>query len=57
MGRTKQTPRGSASHQPAVMTAATFTGTGRGKAIPEEEFIDDPGGRHRRGLPISAGRC
>ena len=25
------------------MTAATFTGTGRGKADPEEQFIGDPG--------------
>ena len=40
MGRTKQTPRGSASHRPVGMTAATFTGTGRGKAGPEEQFID-----------------
>ena len=40
MGRTKQTPRGSASHWPVGMTAATFTGTGRGKAVPEEQFID-----------------
>ena len=42
MGRTKQTPRGSASHQPLGMTAATFTGTGRGKAGPEEQFRDAP---------------
>ena len=42
MGRTKQTPQGSASHRPVGMTAATFTGTGRGKAGPEEQFIDAP---------------
>ena len=42
MGRTKQTPRGSASHRPVGMTAATFTGTGRSKAGPEEQFIDAP---------------
>ena len=42
MGRTKQTPRGSASHQPVGMTAATFTSTGRGKAGPEEQFRDAP---------------
>ena len=42
MGRTKQTPRGSASHRPVGMMAATFTGTGRGKAGPEEQFIDAP---------------
>ena len=40
MGRTKQTPQGSASHQPVGMMAATFTGTGRGKAGPEEQFRD-----------------
>ena len=43
IGRTKQTPRGSSSHQPVGMTAATFTGTGRGKAGPEEQFRDAPG--------------
>ena len=42
MGRTKQTPRGSASHRPVGMTTATFTGTGRGKAGPEGQFIDAP---------------
>ena len=40
MGRTKQTPRGSASHRPVGMMAATFTGMGRGKAGPEEQFRD-----------------
>ena len=40
MGRTKQTPRGSASHRPVGMMAATFTSTGRGKAGPEEQFRD-----------------
>ena len=40
MGRTKQTPRGSASHRPVGMMAATFTGTGIGKAGPEEQFRD-----------------
>ena len=43
MGRTKQTPRGSTSHRPVGMMAATFTGTGRGKAGPEEQFRDTPG--------------
>ena len=43
MGRTKQTPRGSASHRPVGMMAATFTGTGRGKEqFIEEQFIDAP---------------
>ena len=43
MGRTKQTPRGSSSHRPVGMMAATFTGTGRGEAGPEEQFRDAPG--------------
>ena len=43
MGRTKQTPRGSASHRPVGMMAATFTGMGRGKTCPEEQFRDTPG--------------
>ena len=42
MGRTKQTPRGSTSHQAVGMMAATFTGTGRGKTGPEEQFRDAP---------------
>ena len=42
MGRTKQTPRGSASHRPVGMTAATFTGMGRDKAGPDEQFRDAP---------------
>ena len=41
MVRTKQTPRGGASHQPGGMATATFTGTGRGKATPKEQFRDD----------------
>ena len=43
MGRTKQTPQGSASHRPVGMTAATFTSMGRGKAGPEEQFRDTLG--------------
>ena len=43
MGRTKQTPQGSASHRPVGMTAATFTSMGRGKAGLEEQFRDAPG--------------
>ena len=43
MGRTKQTPLGSSSHRPVGMTAATFTGTGRGKAGPKEQFRDTLG--------------
>ena len=42
MGRTKQTPRGSSSHRPVGMMAATFTGMGRGKAGPEEQFRNAP---------------
>ena len=52
MGRTKQTPRGSASHLPVGMTAATFTGTGRGKAGPEEQFIDTPGEDTEEDFPL-----
>ena len=40
MVRTKQTQRGGASHWPGGMTTVTFTGTGRGKAEPEGQFID-----------------
>ena len=40
MVRTKQTPRGGASHRPGGMTTATFTGMGRGKAGPEGQFRD-----------------
>ena len=42
MVRTKQTPQGGASHRPGGMTTATFTGTGRGEAAPEEQFKDAP---------------
>ena len=52
MGRTKQTPRGSASHQPVGMTAATFTGKGRGKAGPEEQYIDAPEEDTEEDLPL-----
>ena len=52
MGRTKQTPQGSASHQPVGMTAATFTSTGRGKAGPEEQFRDAPGEDTEEEFPL-----
>ena len=52
MGRTKQTPRGSASHRPVGMTAATFTGTGRGKAGPEEQYMDAPEVDTEEDLPL-----
>ena len=52
MGRTKQTPRGSASHRPVGMMAATFTGTGRGKAGPEEQFRDAPEEDTKEDLPL-----
>ena len=43
MTKTKQTPRGgSSSHRPVGMTAATFTGRGRGTGNPEEQFGDAP---------------
>ena len=40
MVRTKKTPQGGASQQPGGMTTATFTGTCRGKAAPEEQSRD-----------------
>ena len=43
MVKTKQTPHGSSSHQPAGMAMAMFTGTGRGKGDPKEQFQDAPG--------------
>ena len=52
MGRTKQTPRGSSSHQPVGMMAATFTGMGRGKAGPEEQFRDAPGEDTEEEFPL-----
>ena len=52
MGRTKQTPRGNASHRPVGMTAATFTGMGRGKAGPEEQFRDAPEEDTEEDLPL-----
>ena len=52
MGRTKQTPQGSASHRPIGMTAATFTGTGRGKACPEEQLRDAPEEDTEQDLPL-----
>ena len=52
MGRTKQTPRGSTSHQPVGMTAATFTGMGRSKAGPDEQFRDAPKEDTEEDLPL-----
>ena len=52
MVRTKQTPRGSTSHQPGGMTTATFTGTGRGKGVPEEQFRDAPEVDTKEDLPL-----
>ena len=52
MGRTKQTLQGSASHRPVGMMAATFTGTGRGKAGPEEQFRDAPEEDTEEDLPL-----
>ena len=40
MVKTKQTARGGISNRPGGMTTATFTGTGRGKAGSEGQFID-----------------
>ena len=52
MGRTKQTPQGSASHRPVGMMAATFTGMGRGKTGPEEQFRDTPEEDTEEDLPL-----
>ena len=52
MGRTKQTPQRSTSHRPVGMTTATFTGTGRGKAGPEGQFIDAPEDDTEEDLPL-----
>ena len=52
MGRTKQTPRGSSSHRSVGMMAATFTGMGRGKAGPEEQFRDAPEEDTEEDLPL-----
>ena len=52
MGRTKQTPQGSASHRPVGMTAATFTSMGRGKAGPVEKFRDAPEEDTEEDLPL-----
>ena len=47
-----QTPRGSASHRPGGMMTATFTGTGRGKAGPEEQSREDPEVDTEEDLPL-----
>ena len=52
MGRTKQTPQGSASHRPVGMMAATFTSMGRGKAGPEEQLKDAPEEDTKEDLPL-----
>ena len=52
MVRTKQTPCVSTSHRPGGMTTAKFTGTGRGKAGPEEQFIDTPEEDTEEDLPL-----
>ena len=52
MVRTKQTPQGGTPHRPGGMTTATFTGTGRGKAAPEGQFIDAPEVDTEEDLPL-----
>ena len=52
MGRTKQTPQGGSSHRPVGMMAATFTGMGRGKAGPEEQFRDTQGEDTEEEFPL-----
>ena len=43
MTKTKTTPHGGSSHQPAGMATARFTGTGGGNAGPKQQFQDAPG--------------
>ena len=52
MVKTKQTARGRASHQPEGMTTATFTGMGRGKSVPEEQFRDAPEEDTKEDFPL-----
>ena len=52
MVRTKQIPRGGASHRPGGMATATFTGMGRGKAGPEGQFRDAPEEDTKEDLPL-----
>ena len=52
MVRTKQTARGGASHRPGGMVTATFTGMGRGKAAPEDQFRDDTEVDTEEDLPL-----
>ena len=52
MVRTKQTPRGGASHRPGGMMTATFTGMGRGKAGPKGQFRDTPEEDTEEDLPL-----
>ena len=52
MVRTKQTPRGGTSHRPGGMATAKFTGTGRGKAAPEEQFRVDTEVDTEEDLPL-----
>ena len=52
MVRTKQTVRGGASHRPGGMATATFTGTGRGKAAPEDQFRDNTEVDTEEDLPL-----
>ena len=52
MVRTKQTARGGTSHRPGGMATATFTGTGRGKAAPEDQFRDNTEVDTEEDLPL-----
>ena len=52
MVKTKQTARGGASHRPGGMVTAAFTGTGRDKAAPEDQFRDDPEVDTEEDLPL-----
>ena len=52
MVRTKQTPRGGASHRPEGTATATFTSMGRGKAGPEEQSREDREIDTKEDLPL-----
>ena len=52
MVRTKQTAQGGKPHRPGGMVTATFTGTGRGKAAPEDQFRDDTEVDTEEDLPL-----
>ena len=52
MVRTKQTPQGGTSHRPGGMATATFTGMGRAKAAPEDQFRHNTEVDTKEDLPL-----